>query len=304
MYLFVVCLLLGAFPFGATGCGARRAARDDREGRAAAECPAGYVGIAPVSFTMGSPESEEGREDGETQHSVTITRAYCMKATEVTQGEWQAVMGGNPSGFASCGANCPVEQVSWDHAVGYANALSRREGLPECYAGTTFTGLTCTGYRLPTEAEWEYAARAGTMGATYGGNLTIRGERNGPALDPIAWYGGNSGVSYDGAVDCSSWADKQFPSERCGTHPVGQKQPNAWGLYDMLGNVWEWTGDRPGEYSGAVIDPPGPATGSHRVFRGGSWSNTPAYARAAFRNFGTTGHRSGTLGFRLSRTAP
>jgi formylglycine-generating enzyme required for sulfatase activity len=131
-----------------------------------ADCPAGYVRIARGTFMMGSPPDEGGREDDETQHRVTITRAYCMKATEVTHGEWQAVMGSNPSEFTSCGANCPVENVSWEEAVGYANALSRREGLPECYSDSTFSGLSCKGYRLPTEAEWEYAARAGTTAAT------------------------------------------------------------------------------------------------------------------------------------------
>ena len=269
-----------------------------------ADCPAGYVRVSPGTFTMGSPNSEDGRYDNESQHSVTITRGYCMKATEVTQGEWQAVMGSNPSKFTNCGANCPVEQVSWEDAVGYANALGRQEGLPECYAGSTFTGLGCRGYRLPTEAEWEYAARAGTTGATYGGNLTIRGERNGPALDPIAWYGGNAGVSYDGAFDCSDLAEKQFPSESCGTHPVGQKQPNAWGLYDMLGSVWEWTGDPYDTYPGTVTDPTGPATGSSRVSRGGSWSGFARYARAAFRDYDAPDLRYRNLGFRLSRTEP
>jgi len=233
-------------------------------------CPAGYVRIAPGTFTMGSPNSEEGHDDDETQHRVTITRAYCMKATEVTQGEWQAVMGSNPSYFKDCGANCPVEQVSWADAVGYANALSRREGLPECYSGSTFSGLGCRGYRLPTEAEWEYAARAGTTAATYG------------KLDSVAWYDENSGQA---------------------SHPVGQKQPNAWGLYDMLGNVWEWTGDWYGEYSGTVTDPTGPATGSYRVLRGGSWNSYARNARAALRYYITPVFRL-TLGFRLSRTAP
>ena len=204
---------------------------------------------------MGSPTGEEGHEDDEFQHSVTITRAYCMKATEVTQGEWQAVMGSNPSEFKSCGANCPVEQVNWDDAVGYANALSRREGLPECYAGSTFTGyagstftgITCTGYRLPTEAEWEYAARAGTTAATYG------------KLDSVAWVS---------TVSAISRAYVKAPST---THPVRQKLPNAWGLYDMLGNVWEWTGDWYDTYPATVTDPLGAGAGSIRVNRGGSW---------------------------------
>ena len=234
-------------------------------------CQAGYVSIPPGTFTMGSPADEEGRSAAESQHSVTIPRGYCMMAAEVTQGEWQAVMWSNPSHFENCGANCPVEQVSWDDIVFYANALSRRDGLPECYSGSTFKGLGCWGYRLPTEAEWEYAARAGTTGATYGN------------LDSVAWYGQNSASA---------------------THPVGQKQPNAWGLYDMIGNVWEWTGDWYGEYSGAVTDPSGPAAGSSRVIRGGSWGNYARDARAAYRNYGTAVDRYGHVGFRLVRTAP
>ena len=203
-------------------------------------CPAGYVRIAPGTFTMGTPRGPYNRECDETKHSVTITRVFCMKATEVTQGEWQSVMGNNPSFFKDCGANCPVEQVNWDDAAGYANALSRREGLPECYAGSTFSGLTCAGYRLPTEAEWEYAARAGTTGPTYGDR------------DSVAWYDLNSGGA---------------------THPVGQKQPNAWGLDDMLGNVGEWTGDWYDTYPATVTDPTGPTTSYARVVRGGSWSS-------------------------------
>ena len=234
-----------------------------------ADCPAGYVRIAPGTFIMGSPRGEEGREDDETQHSVTITRAYCIKATEVTQGEWQAVTGSNPSSFKSCGANCPVELVTWSDAVAFANALSRREGLGECYSGyvgASFVGLTCTGYRLPTEAEWEYAARAATTGATYA------------SLGSVAWSGQAS-------------------------HPVGQKQPNAWGLYDLLGNVWEWTGDWYAAYSSVASDPAGAPSGTSRVFRGGSWSSSAVGIRSANRNSGTAGIRSSALGFRLVRTA-
>ena len=241
-----------------------------REGSGA--CPEGYVRVAPGSFQMGSPSSEEGRYDVENLHRVTITRAYCMKATEVTQGEWQAVMGSNPSRFTGCGANCPVEQVSWEEAVRFANALSEREGLPECYRGSDFVGVTCTGYRLPTEAEWEYAARAGTDAATYAD------------LGAVAWFEENSGNE---------------------THPVGQKRANAWGLYDMLGNVWEWTSDWFGSYpSGPASDPTGAQAGSYRVFRGGSWRFYARYVRAASRGYNTPDYRGTSLGFRLSKTAP
>ena len=233
-------------------------------------CQAGYVSILPGTFSMGTFEMESVETD-ETQHTVTITRAFCMKATEVTQGEWQAEMGDNPSSFQGCGPNCPVEQVNWDDAILYANALSRREGLAECYVGSTFAGLTCTGYRLPTESEWEYAARAGSTAATYG------------PLDSVGWYEGNSGGS---------------------THPVGGKTANSFGLYDMLGNVWEWTGDWYGTYPGTLTDPTGPTTGSYRVVRGGSWITTAPGARAAYRYYGFTADiRYNALGFRLVKTA-
>jgi formylglycine-generating enzyme required for sulfatase activity len=159
------------------------------------DAPAGYVAIPAGEFLMGSPSGEEGRDSDEKQHRVRITRGFYLKATEVTQGEWEAVMGSNPSSFKSCGKTCPVENVSWNDAVTYLNKLSDRERLPRCYdASGTFVGLSCKGYRLPTEAEWEYAARAGTTGAVYAGTWDIKGKNNAPALGPIAWYGGNSGA--------------------------------------------------------------------------------------------------------------
>lgn len=251
--------------------------------------PSGYVWIPAGRFRMGSPDGEAGRDGDEGPvHEVEITRGFWMKGTEVTQGEWEEVMGNNPSKFQACGKGCPVEQVSWWDAVAYCNALSRREGLEECYEmrgckgrpgggdyfceGVGFRGLGCRGYRLPTEAEWEYAARAGSETALYTGGMTLRGKNHAPELDGIAWYGGNSGVSYEGGWDCSGWPEKQYASTRCGPHPVGQKRPNGWGLYDMLGNVWEWVWDWYGGYSsGRQVDPLGPETGRLRVGRGGSW---------------------------------
>ena len=233
--------------------------------------PGGYVRIEPGSFTMGSPSSEAGRDSDETQHRVTITRPFYLKATEVTQGEWRAVMGSNPSNFSSCGDDCPVEQVSWQDAVKYCNALSKREGLEECYSGDRFKGLSCKGYRLPTEAEWEYAARAGNTTATHG------------ALDAIAWHSGNS---------------------RSKTHPVGKKRANAWGLYDMIGNVYEWTNDWYEEKypGGAVSDPAGPGSGSGRVYRGGGWNCTARFCRAANRYRFVPGGRRFNLGLRAARS--
>ena len=229
----------------------------------------GYVRIAPGTFMMGSPSSEAGRDSDETQHKVRITRAFLLKATEVTQAEWRSVMGSNPSHFSSCGDRCPVEKVNWHEAVAYCNKLSAAAGLQACYAGHRFVGLGCTGYRLPTEAEWEYAARAGTTGARYG------------EVDAVAWYDGNSGSR---------------------THEVGTRKPNAWGLFDMLGNVWEWTNDWKEGYSGAVVDPVGASWGQYRVFRGGSWGFEARFARAAVRCGLDPGRRYGFLGFRVARS--
>jgi len=243
----------------------------------------GYVRIEPGVFTMGSPADELGRNDDETQHQVTLTRAFELKATEVTQAEWRAVMGNNPSGFQDCGDDCPVEYVSWDDAIDYCNALSAQQGLAPCYdADRNLVGLDCEGYRLPTEAEWEYAARAGTQTAFYTGDITNPDcEPLDPNLDAAGWYCGNSNRT---------------------THPVGQKQPNAWGLYDMHGNVFEWVNDWYGEYSpGAAVDPVGPASGEDRVLRGGSWVNFAQFARAAYRGGSTPGFRDYDLGFRPLR---
>lgn len=128
------------------------------------------------------------------------------------------------------------------------------------------------------------------------------GPNNGPELDAIAWYGGNSSVEYEGSYDCSDWTEKQFPAERCGPHPVGGKTANDWELRDMLGNVWEWTGDWKAAYpTGAATDPTGPDEGARRVLRGGSWSARARRVRAAYRGWSHPGGRDDSLGFRLSR---
>lgn len=259
--------------------------------------------IPAGTFTMGSPASELGRYADETQHSVTLTRSFYLQTTEVTEGQWAARMGNDPSSDA-CGADCPVETVNWWEALAYANALSTSEGLAVCYTLEGCSGAApgegmacaavsvnapggdpyrCAGYRLPTEAEWEYAYRAGTSTAFYNGDITDTSCGD-PKLDLIGWYCGNSG------------------SEK---HPVAQKASNAWGLYDMSGNVWEWCWDRLADYpSGSAIDPHGPEQGSDRVVRGGSWSGDAFVARAAFRYFVDPGGRGDVLGFRLARSAP
>jgi formylglycine-generating enzyme required for sulfatase activity len=186
-----------------------------------------------------------------------------------------------------------METVSWDDVQRFLRRINER--IP---------GL---GLVLPTEAQWEYACRAGTETALYSGDLAIRGERDAPALDPIAWYGGNSGVDFelDNGEDSSSWPDKQHPHERAGTHPVGLKQANPWGLYDMLGNVWEWTQDHwHDNYEGAPDD--GSAwedsdAGAGRVVRGGSWGGSARHVRAAYRGQSRPDGRYDALGFRCAR---
>ena len=219
--------------------------------------PEGFVWIAPGRFQMGSPTTEEGRFFDETPHEVVVTRGFWMSDHEVTQAEYEAVMGVNPSFFK--GASLPVERVNWAEAVEYCR---RRTELDRA---TGRVGLQ-QAYRLPTEAEWEYAARAGTSSARHGD------------LDAVAWWSGNAGGQ---------------------TRPVRQKSPNAWGLHDMIGNVWEWCADGDGAYPpGVLVDPVGPTSGPTRVVRGGCWGCGAPYARSAFRNGSAPTQRNSNLGFR------
>ncbi|GMV40670.1 MAG: hypothetical protein AMXMBFR64_23860 [Myxococcales bacterium] len=306
--------------------------------------PKGYVRIEKGTFTMGSPDGtggttkEESRFDEEVQHPVTLRGAFYLKATEVTQGEWESLMGSNPSYFKGCGARCPVERVSWWEALYYLNALSRSEGVEECYdlggcTGTLgggcpssenggrgchgdytctsvkFKGLGCQGYRLPTEAEWEHAARGETTTATYAGDLSGEWRGDLRVLDGLAWYVDNAAPSYDGAVDCSDWSWKANPQvTRCGPQPAGGKSKNAYGLYDMLGNVFEWTGGCYAEYeTGPVTDVGGPvcsSTGADRVVRGGSWGADARNVRAALRVRNDPAGRYFVVGFRAARSIP
>jgi formylglycine-generating enzyme required for sulfatase activity len=250
--------------------------------------------IPPGRFWMGSPESEPGRYDDEgPRHQVTLTQGFWLFDTPCTQALWQAVMRENPSRFKSL--TRPVEQVSWDQVKDFLKQINAR--LP---------GLNLV---LPSEAQWEYACRAGTETAIYTGDLAILGKCNAPALDLIAWYSGNSGVDFDlpDGVDSSDWKEKQYPHTQAGTRPVGLKRANPWGLYDMLGNVWEWTQDHwHDNYRGAPND--GSAwedrdPDAMRVVRGGSWFTTlgARRVRAACRYQGKPDYRSRFRGFRCAQ---
>jgi formylglycine-generating enzyme required for sulfatase activity len=229
------------------------------------------VFIPGGTFMMGSPASEPGRYSNETQHQVTVGSFY-MSRYEVTQAEYRAVMGSNPSFFT--GDNLPVECVSWYDAVAYCNALSAMEGLAPAYTinGTNVHwNRNADGYRLPTEAEWEYACRAGTTTVYNTGDNITTDQAN---------YNSNIGR----------------------TTAVGSYAPNPWGLYDMHGNVFEWCWDRYGPYgSAAQTDPAGPPSGAYRVFRGGSWHYGGQRLRSAYRLSYATSDRGTDVGFRLVR---
>ena len=256
--------------------------------------------IPSGSFDMGCTAGQSNCDSDESPvQPVTLTSGFWLGETEVTQGEWQDMMGNNPSYFSvagagtDCGTDCPVEQVSWWEAVAFSNAVSTAQGLSECYAPSGCTGTAgidlacdslsinttsgsvydCEGYRLPTEAEWEYAARAGTD-LLYSGSDTI---------SDVAWHEGNS-------------------SE---THPVARLLPNTWGLYDMSGNVWEWSTDWYDSSfysSGASADPEGGASGTERAYRGGCyWINSDSH-RVANRSQNTPAYYLDVLGFRLARS--
>jgi formylglycine-generating enzyme required for sulfatase activity len=251
-------------------------------------------------FWMGSPPEETrglAREDYERawfereypRHQVTMSQGFWLFDTPCTQALWEAVTGGNPSRFRS--PERPVEQVSWEDVQGFLTKINAQ--VP---------GLDLM---LPTEAQWEHACRAGTDTALYSGPIDILGENKAPALDPIAWYGGNSGVEFEmeEGEDSSGWPEVQHPSPKSGTHPVGRKEPNPWGLYDMLGNVWEWCADGLRDYQDHwTQDPMGPLdTGADRVIRGGSWNYEARVCRCACRDRDRPDYRYYDLGFRCAR---
>lgn len=253
--------------------------------------------MPPGTFMMGSPETEVGRVDEaglavyfEHRRTITLTHGFWMAEHPCTQALWTAVMDARPSRFDD--PKRPVEQVGWRDVRGFLERLNAKH-----------PGLEA---RLPTEAEWEYACRAGTTTATYGGDLTIKGTNHAPELDALAWYGGNSGVDFDFADghETPSWLETQYDFDRAATRRVGLKQPNPWGLYDMLGNVYEWCEDWLGPYAHAAqVDPVGPSQGVARVLRGGSWRADARYCRAADRGGGDPLAARDDVGFRVMRKA-
>jgi len=222
--------------------------------------PLRLVRISPGSFLMGSPESEAGRDANEgPQHRVTISKEFYLGAYEITQAQWKALMGNNPS--TDIGLNFPVNKVSWDDCQHFIRQLNSLK-----------TG-GC--FRLPTEAEFEYVARAGTLTASYLGDDVPIAE-----WEQRAWFRNNS----DGEL-----------------HPVGQLKPNPWGLYDLFGNVWEWCQDWYAPYSpDPRVDPIGPSTGQEKVFRGSSWMGRPEYLRSADRGKFPPDSQRNTGGLRIA----
>lgn len=239
-----------------------------------------FVYIEPGTFIMGSPKNEVGRDSDEKRHRVVINRGFYISITEVTQGQWQKLMGDNPSAYQDLGSSGPVDQVSWNDCMIFIDKLNRIENTDQ--------------YRLPTEAEWEYACRAGTQTAFASGRITEANCQRVEHLDKIAWYCGNSGHR---------------------PHRVGSKEPNAWGIYDMHGNVHEWCLDRcdwfdqwtrrihviTDTYRNNVVDPLS-RSGRSRVFRGGSWNQSTQYLRSADRGCFHPGLRRTDIGFRLVKT--
>ncbi len=286
---------------------------DDRDGESISQPPAssqsadvretvtnqevleGFILIKGGSFQMGSQDSEPWRSQDETQHTVTVSDFY-ISPYELTQAEYQRITGENPSSFS--GENLPVENISWMDAVSYCNARSEQEGLTPVY---TIDGQNVTwnreadGYRLPTEAEWEYACRAGTT--------TPFNTENSPSADEVNYYG-HYPYEIEGNYFSQGNLDTKPGQYRETTVEVGSFSPNSFGLYDMHGNVSEWVWDYYGSYSAEEqTDPTGPKTGSLRVYRGGGWNDFAKNMRSAYRATLEQDHSSFNIGIRLVRNA-
>ncbi len=241
----------------------------------------------PGAFTMGSPATEADRSDDEGQVSVTLSRGFWLGETEVTQGQWQSVMGTTPwkgENGVNDGSSYPATHVSHSGDDNSAEEFCRRFTVRERAAGRLPAGWV---YRLPTEAEWEYACRAGTTTAYSCGDDSSK-------LGSYAWTDENSRVEL-----ASEW---WLASQDLYAHPVGLTRANAWGLRDMHGNVWEWCVDRYDEKLSGGTDPENTTGASDRVYRGGGWRGRPAYCRSANRYWFAPEFRYCSLGFRLARS--
>jgi formylglycine-generating enzyme required for sulfatase activity len=252
---------------------------------AALAAPPDLVRVPAGEFTMGSPLGEAGALDDEVPHPVRLTRPFALGRTEVTQSLWASVMGADPSYYHGC-PECPVESVSWYDCVRFCNALSAREGLTPAYAidDTVVTWeRPANGYRLPTEAEWEYACRAGAAGPFPGGACLSADEANVNGYEPLP--GCPEGLNRGEPVAVAS-----FP-------------PNAWGLHDMHGNVHEWCWDRHAPYAtrAVAVDPVGPERGALRCLRGGGWDCGAARCRTAKRLALAPQDANDRVGLRLAR---
>jgi|GEM_PF-1202922 len=260
-----------------------------------------FVLVKDGRFTMGTPADAKLVGQWERPaHPVSITRPLYLGKYEITQGQWKDVMGDNPSKFPQAGDGSPVNRVSWEDVKGFLAKVN--ESMDE---GVRRLGVR---FRLPSEAEWEYACRAGTTTDTYAGDLTIRKVFDSPELDKIAWYGGNCEVSYRPAGAMKHFHGKQYEFEYGGPHTVGGKSPNAWGFYDMIGNVWEWCEDVwdtdfYGKEKATRPDPIRGEGGTCRVIRGCSWINNAASCRSANRwGMEQEGASHDAVGFRAALT--
>jgi len=275
----------GQAPTG-TGSGSASAPSPGRTLKAAAGIT--LVEIGAGCFMMGSPSGEPEQKGDEYQHKVCLTKSFYMGTTEITQGQWSDVVGRNPSMHASGGSSCPVENVSWDEVVAFCNKLSDRDGLSRCYKTDGLAPellADCKGYRLPTEAEWEFAARAGTVTPFSTGNCIN-------SLDQ---------ANFDGRYPL---AGCDIGKTRSKTVAAGTFAANPLGVFDLCGNVSEWVWDLYAEYPlREVTDPLGPEAGTGRVIRGGAFDSGAGKCRSANREQGAAGFRAPDVGFRVVRTA-